>query len=132
MKNGLVNSSDFFCKLLNNQNNKLKSENRKIKFYYKKDYNRALSNQLANGPISKSIYAVTPLRHIDELDTQVQELEKLSNRFSSMSGTIIEKLNDLIQAKKDNNPGFFKKTIKEIRDIGIDLTAKYASEMSKP
>ncbi len=132
MKEGLVISSDFFCKLLNNQVNSMKSENRKIKLYYKTDYTRMLSNQLIRGPISKSIFALTPLRNIDDLDTTVQELEKLSYRFSNLSGHIIDKMNNLIQAKRENNPTLYEKIKKEIKDFAADFLAKYVAEMSKP
>lgn len=132
LKEGLTLASDFFCKLLNNQVNHMKSENRKLKFYYQRDYTRALSDQIMRGPISKSIFALTPLRDIKELDVTTNELEKLSYRFSNLSGYVIEKMNILIQAKKENNPTLFDKIKKEIREFIIDLIAKYGAEMSKP
>ena len=114
LKNGLSISSDFFCKLLNNQVNSIKSENRKIKIYYKRDYMRTLSNQLMKGPITKSIFSLTPLRSIDELDETTEKLEKLSYRFSHLSGYVTEKMNSLIKAKKENNPTLFEKAKKEL------------------
>jgi hypothetical protein len=131
LKDGLATASDFFCKLLNNQVNHMKSENRKIKLYYKRDYTRTLSNQLMKGPISKSIFALTPLRNIEELDIIAEKLERLSYRFSSLSGYVIDKMNSLIGAKKENNPTLYEKIKKEVRDFIIDFLAKYSAEMSK-
>jgi hypothetical protein len=132
LKIGLTTASDLFCKLLNNQVNHLRSENRKIKRYYKTDYNRTLSYQLVKGPISRSVFDLTPLRDIDELDNTTIQLDKMSTRFSTLSGYVIEKMNNLITAKKENNPALFERVKKEIREFILDFMAKYGAEMSKP
>jgi len=132
LKEGLTLASDFFCKLLNNQVNHMKSENRKIKMFYRTDYHRTLSYQLLRGPISKSIFALTPLRDIDELDKTTTKLDNMSYRFSALSGYSIEKINDLMKAKKENNPSLFDKIKKEMREFILDFMAKYGDEMSKP
>jgi hypothetical protein len=132
LKDGLVTASDFFCKMLNNQVNHLKSENRKIKIYYRRDYNRILSNQLMRGPIAKSVFALTPLRDIDELDKSTIKLEKMSYRFSALTGHVIDKMNILIQAKQENNPSLYNKIKTELKEFLLDFMSKYAAEMSKP
>jgi len=75
---------------------------------------------------------LTPLRDIDELDKTTSKLDQMSYRFSVLSGYIIEKINDLIKAKKENNPTLYDKIKKEMREFILDLMAKYGAEMSKP
>jgi hypothetical protein len=124
-------ASDFFSKLLNNQVNHLRSENRKIKIYYKRDYMRALSNQLMNGSISKELFNITAMRSLDELEITTEELQQISYDFSNLSSQVKESINGLIKAKKENNPSIFNKIKKEFNSFLSDVLAKYGAEMTK-
>ena len=52
--------------------------------------------------------------------------------MKEMAYAIGEKMNGLIQAKKENNPPLFDKIKKEMREFVLDLMTKYGAEMSKP
>jgi len=123
----LENSFDFLYRLITSYRNQLETENRFMKRKYELKYSKVVANELG-GSIPVSVRVVSPLSLISESELLVSDLDKTRNDVLETKNMITSTIRDLIKAKKEANPTYYKKAWGGFQGFIENVIAKALSD----
>ena len=113
---GLSEGFEFLYQILFNYRNQIQTENQSLKKHYLQEYSRGIQS-IVGGAISNAVRKVTPLELLDQCDALVTELEITTKSISNLKFDVISSIQDMIKAKKEDNPSMFQKAMKKYKKL---------------